>query len=328
MSTRDSLAPRSRRTTGRLAAVALAFSAFTVSLLPVVSARAQGAPPTGQNMGGGNCASNAYNCADAVNPIPAPNTVWLEEMTWMDVRDAMKAGKTTAIIATGGIEPNGPWIALGKHNFVLHQNCEAIARKLGNALCAPIVKFVPEGGTEPPTGHMTTRGTITMREPTFRALLTDLVVSLKVHGFEKIFLIGDSGGNQAGQRYVADSLNKLWGASPLVAHIQEYYDYAGVAAYMKDHGIVDGTAENLHDDPIISLNIFADDPNAIRLDSRIKAGKASINGVSLADKKKNADLAKQIIDFRAKTTIEAMNKAIANKGTLPAPARNRPGNGQ
>ena len=301
-----------------------AISLFTSGMMLSATLSAQAAPPAavaGQNMGGGNCANNPYNCADAVNPIPAPNTVWLEEMTWMDVRDAMKAGKTTAIIATGGIEPNGPWIALGKHNFVLHQNCEAIARKLGNALCAPIVKFVPEGGTEPASGHMTTRGTITMREPTFRALLTDLVVSLEVHGFEKIFLIGDSGGNQAGQRYVADSLNKLWGGATLVAHIQEYYDYAGVAAYMKDHGIVDGADENLHDDPIISLNIFADDPKAIRLDERIKAGKASINGVSLADKKKNTELAKQIIEFRAKTTIDAMNKAIANKGTLPAPPR-------
>ena len=48
------------------------------------------------------------------------NTVWLEEMTWMDVRDAMKAGKTTVIISTGGIEPNGPWLVLGKHNYVLH----------------------------------------------------------------------------------------------------------------------------------------------------------------------------------------------------------------
>ena len=42
-------------------------------------------------------------------------------MTWMDVRDAMKAGKTTVIISTGGIEPNGPWLALGKHNYVLQR---------------------------------------------------------------------------------------------------------------------------------------------------------------------------------------------------------------
>jgi hypothetical protein len=102
---------------------------------------AQQNPPAqaSQNRGGGTCANNPYNCVDAPNPLPAPNTVWLEEMTWMDVRDALKAGKTTVIIPTGGFEPNGPWLALGKHNYVLQTNCEAIARKMGNALCAPII---------------------------------------------------------------------------------------------------------------------------------------------------------------------------------------------
>src|SRR5918993_5186971 len=135
------------------------FMRFHVTLgltLVAASALAAQTPATasqpGRDMGGGNCGRNPYNCADAPNPIPAPNTVWLEEMTWMDVRDAMKAGKTTVIVSTGGIEPNGPWLALGKHNYVLQANCEAIARKLGNALCAPIVPFVPEGGLDPKSG--------------------------------------------------------------------------------------------------------------------------------------------------------------------------------
>ena len=157
-------------------------------------------------MGGGDCAKNAYNCSDAPNPLSVPNTIWLEEMTWMDVRDAIKAGKTTIIVPTGGMEPNGPWLATGKHNYVLQTNCEAIARKLGTALCAPIVKFVPEGDIEPATGHMASPGTISLREGTFRALLSDIVHSLRMHGFQHIILIGDSGGNQAGQRAVADSL--------------------------------------------------------------------------------------------------------------------------
>jgi len=303
-----------------------ALSGLAIAAALTAPIHAQGAPAGPPSMGGGQCSANPYNCPDAPNPIPAANTVWLEEMTWMDVRDAMKAGKTTVILTTGGIEPNGPWIALGKHNYVLHQNCEAIARKMGNALCAPILKFVPEGGAEPRTGHMLSPGTLTMREGTFRAILTDLVTSLKAHGFTQMFLIGDSNGNQNGQRAVADSLNTLWGGKPLVAHIQEYYDYAGVTEYMKSKGLPDGKSDGLHDDAVISLNIFADDPKAIRLDERIKAGKATINGISLADKKKNATMAKAIIEFRTATTIEAMNKAIANKGTLPAPARRRPGN--
>ena len=115
------------------------------------AAGAQGQPqrqrpaPDPRSMGGGDCRENPYNCNDVANPLPAPNTVWLEEMTWIDVRDALKAGKTNVIVPTGGMEPNGVWLVTGKHNYVLHANCEAIARKMGNALCAPIVKFVPEG---------------------------------------------------------------------------------------------------------------------------------------------------------------------------------------
>jgi creatinine amidohydrolase/Fe(II)-dependent formamide hydrolase-like protein len=306
--------------TSLLTAALLSASAATL-FSATAFAQAGGPPRDPRSMGGGNCSANPYNCVDAVNPVPTPNTVWLEEMTWMDVRDALKAGKTTVIIPTGGMEPNGPWLATGKHNFVLHANCEAIARKMGNALCAPIVKFVPEGNHEPPSSHMTSPGTISMRENTFRALLADIVMSLKVHGFTNIILIGDSGGNQAGQRYVADSVTKLWNGAPIVAHVQEYYDYAGAAEYMKTHGIVDGASDGLHDDAIIALNMFMDDPRSIRYDERVKVGKATINGVNIADKKKNTELGKQIIAFRAQITVDAINKAIANKGTLPAPPR-------
>jgi creatinine amidohydrolase/Fe(II)-dependent formamide hydrolase-like protein len=243
----------------------------------------------------------------------------------MDVRDAMAAGKTTVIIATGGHEPNGPWLALGKHNYVLHANCEAIARKMGNALCAPVIKHVPEGDINPPTGHMTSPGTISLREDTFRALLTDTAESLKQHGFKQIFFIGDSGGNQAGQRTVAEALNQKWGGSTLIAHIQEYYDYASVAKYLEGHGIKETKPENMHDDPIITLNMFIDDPNSVRYDARVKAGKASINGVDVSNKAKNTEWAKQIVAFRAEKTIEAINKAIQNKGTLPAPPRRTAG---
>ena len=272
-----------------------------------------------RDMGGGRCDRNPYNCADATNPVRTPNTVWMEEMTWMDVRDAMTAGKTTVIIPTGGFEPNGPWLALGKHNYVLQANCEAIARQLGNALCAPVIKLVPEGAIDPPSGHMTTRGTLSLRQETFRAVLTDVIHSLKMHGFKNIILIGDSGGNQAGQRAVADSLTVIWKGDPVVAHIQEYYDYPGVAKYMESHGIVDGQAENLHDDPVITLNMFITDPRTVRYAERVKAGKASINGVSIADSAKSVALAKTIVAFRTAKTVEAINRAIANKGTLPAP---------
>ena len=110
----------------------------------------------------------------------------------------------------------GPWIALGKHNYVLHQNCEAIARKMGNALCAPIVKFVPEGNVEPPSSHMTTPGTLSMRQSTFNAILTDLVASLRAHGVPaRVF---DAFGNGDRRRYCDDRSNRGNGAARKFLH--------------------------------------------------------------------------------------------------------------
>ena len=304
----------------KIALVALSISVLSTGVAFAQQPGAAGQPqqrqrrePDPRDMGGGQCAQNPYNCVDAANPLPAANTVWLEEMTWMDVRDAIKAGKTNVIISTGGMEPNGPWLVTGKHNYVLHANCEAIARKMGNALCAPIVKFVPEGDIEKKTGHMASPGTISMREDTYRALLRDTAESLQAHGFKNIIFIGDSGGNQAGQKAIAEELSKKWAGKAMALHIAEYYEYGKVSDYMKTRGIAEGTSDNMHDDPIITLNMFIDDPNSVRNNERVKAGKATINGVNVADKAKNTALAKQIVEFRATQTVDAINRLIAAK---------------
>jgi hypothetical protein len=85
-------------------------------------------------------------------PISARDTLFMEHMTWMEVREAIKARKDTAIVATDGIEQNGPYLAAGKPNIVLLATAEVIARKLGYALVAPIVPFVPDRGSiRPPS---------------------------------------------------------------------------------------------------------------------------------------------------------------------------------
>jgi len=271
----------------------------------------QGGPPRLPAMGGGACEDSPYNCPDAANPLTPPDTVWIEEMTWMDVRDAMKAGKKTIIIATGGIEPNGPWLALGKHNYVLRANCDATARLLGDALCAPIVPFVPEGRIDPPSSHMLSPGTISVTNETFIALLSDIVSSMKVHGFENIALIGDSGGNVRPMQTVADNFTKLWSGTPRVLHIPEHYAYSTVTAAMEAKGVIpkDRKSDGLHDDPTITMNMMVTDPQSVRWDARVKAGKATIDGVSIADRDKAIAIGKQIVAFRADVTAAAIKKA-------------------
>jgi len=245
-------------------------------------------------------------------PIEALNSVWIEELTWMEVRDALAAGKTTAIIPTGGIEQNGPYVATGKHNYVLQATCEAIARELGNALCAPILKLVPEGNITPPSGHMRYPGTISLREETYRMVLDDIASSLHAHGFQHIIFIGDSGGNQTGMEEVAKTLNERWGRS--VAHfIPQYYNYDDVLAYMeKDLGVVQPTDDGIHDNYYITSLMMLTDPTVVRYDQRVKAGKDKINGLSIAPKERTIEVGKKLLEFRVNATVKAINAAIAN----------------
>src|SRR5207244_5063134 len=166
-------------------------------------------------------------------PIEAAETVFIEDMTWMEVRDAMKAGKDTVIVATGGIEQNGPYLVAGKHNVVLRGTTEAIARKLGNTLVAPIVPFVPEGDIDPPSLHMLYPGTISVSDQTFQALLTDICSSLKTHGFKRLVLIGDSGGNQDGMKAIAAALSAKWKDSCRIVFIPEYYNTCPVTRWLE-----------------------------------------------------------------------------------------------
>lgn len=246
-------------------------------------------------------------------PIEAVNSVWIEDLTWMEVRDALAAGKTTAIISTGGIEQNGPYLVTGKHNVVLRGACEGIARKLGNALCAPTVAFVPEGGIEPPTSHMRYPGTISLREETFRLLLDDIASSLKAHGFKNIVFIGDSGGNQGGMKAVAATLNDRWKGSGSTAYfVPEFYRYADVFAWMeRELGIREGKNEGLHDDFVITAIMMATDPTTVRYDQRVAAGKASINGLSIAPKEETIEIGKKLLAFRVDQTVKAIRSAMA-----------------
>lgn len=247
---------------------------------------------------------------DAKRPIEPLDSVFIEELTWMEVRDALKTGKTTVIVPTGGVEQNGPYLATGKHNYVLRATTDAIARMLGNALVAPIVPFVPEGNIDPPTGHMKYPGTISLTEDTYRLLLTDICASLKTHGFEQIVMIGDSGGNQQGMKAVAGQLNAKWaGAKTRVHFIPEYYDNAGVNQWLKSQGIVQKN-EGHHDDFAVTATMMTIDPATVRMKQRIASDKFRINGIELAPAEKTIEWGRKIVDLRAAATVKAIRKAV------------------
>lgn len=250
----------------------------------------------------------------AESPIAAGSSYWLEELTWMEIRDLIADGTTTVIIPTGGIEENGPYLATGKHNLILEATCPAIAEKLGNALCAPIVKFVPEGNIEPPTGAMLFPGSISLSQDTYVALLTDIANSMKQSGFTDVVMIGDSGGNQQGMAMVADKLSEQWREQGARIHfIREFYDPGWEATEQfteRELGVAEGQHDGYHDDIWVTAMMMVTDPEQVRFNQRVEAGLASINGVQITPLDETVQLGKQMIEFRAQLTADAIRTAI------------------
>jgi creatinine amidohydrolase len=157
---------------------------------------------------------------------PAHAEVWLENLTWTELRDAVGQGSTTVIIPVGGTEQSGPHIALGKHNARVKVLAEQIATKLGHTLVAPVIAYAPEGNIDPPTEHMRFPGTISLTDETFIQLLVQSADSLKHAGFTHVVLIGDHGGYQKDLAAAAAKLNKAWGGKAHALAALDYYNIA------------------------------------------------------------------------------------------------------
>ncbi len=127
----------------------------------------------------------------------------LEELTSTELRARVAAGTTVALVPIGGTEQNGPHMVLGKHNVRVRWLAEQIADRLGNALVAPVVAYVPEGRVDPAESHMRFPGTISIPEPAFEAMLEGAALSLCHHGLRDVVLLGDHGGYRKSLQRVA-----------------------------------------------------------------------------------------------------------------------------
>lgn len=246
--------------------------------------------------------------ARSAAPLPS---VFLEELTWTEVRDAVKAGKTTIIVPIGGTEQSGPHIALGKHNFRVHFMAGRVAAALGDALVAPVLAYVPEGSTNPATEHMRFPGTISIPESTFEEILVGTGRSLRRHGFKEIVFIGDHGGYQKAMKRAAVVLNREWAGSPVRAHaIEEYYtaistEYAKALAARGFDDDEIGTHAGLAD---TSLTL-AIDPSLVRMD-RLRGSNTKEEGVSGDPERSSTDLGKIGVDLVVRRTAEAIRAAV------------------
>jgi creatinine amidohydrolase/Fe(II)-dependent formamide hydrolase-like protein len=244
--------------------------------------------------------------------LHAPATaasVYLEELSTTDVRDALRNGQRTVIIPVGGVEQNGPHMALGKHDFRAHALAGRIAAELGNALVAPVVAYVPEGRIDPPTEHMRYAGTISIPESAFKGLLDGAARSLAQHGFTDIVILGEHGGYQGQLKAVADALNRSWKGGPARAHfIAAYYDTAQAPFHklLRERGLSDAQI-GTHAGAADTALMLAVDP------SKVWPGKMSAQaaGVSGDPARASAELGKLGIDLIVQRSVAAIRQATA-----------------
>lgn len=167
-----------------------------------------------------------------------PKSVWMEDLTWVELKARIDAGANTVILPTGGVEQNGPYIALGKHNWVAAHAAQEIASTLGNTLVAPVLRVVPQGDMAKPAGNLLFPGTLALREDTFERVLTDVVLSLAYAGFQHIYLLGDHGLSQSVQARVAMQTDVLLkNAHVRVWHVSSYYQPELEAKFLSNQGI-------------------------------------------------------------------------------------------
>jgi creatinine amidohydrolase len=133
------------------------------------------------------------------------DTVLIEEMTWPEVRSAIDSGKRRVIVMLAAMEQHGPHLPIGTDTYLGYATGERLARRLGDALVAPVVTIGYS------VGHLPMAGTISIAESTLEAVIGDVCRSLAHHGFREIILLCSHGGNYRAIRTILSRLREEHG---------------------------------------------------------------------------------------------------------------------
>lgn len=203
----------------------------------------------------------------------------MESLTSTELRARIAAGTHTVLLPIGGTEQNGAHLVLGKHNARVHLMATRIAERLGDAVVAPVLPYVPEGEISPPTGHMRWTGTISVPAAAFEALLEGAAASLCHHGLSEVVLLGDHEGYQKQLVAVATRMAARPGGACHVIALTEYYRAmaSGFDAMLAQRGYrADeiGTHAGLAD-TALSLAV---DPSLVRPQAQAQGASTGVNG--------------------------------------------------
>src|SRR5262245_17949429 len=253
--------------------------------------------------------------------------VEIELMTYPEIYSAMHDhGKTTVLIYNGGTEQRGPHAVLGGHTLMARAIAPMIARKLGNALVAPVLPFSvnPAGGVDPKMP-----GSVALSADLFQKVNEAVVDSMAKNGFKDIVVMGDHGGGQAELNKLAAALDAKYSSQGIHVYFcgdvyeksrQELADWLKTKGLpLSNHAGITDTSEMLYlepakeqwvrsiykttvGDPVLAPGQQAD-PSVPRVN----------NGVSGDPRRSTPEIGKLAIEMKVNDAVAQITRLIAAK---------------
>jgi creatinine amidohydrolase/Fe(II)-dependent formamide hydrolase-like protein len=238
-------------------------------------------------------------------------SVWIDDLTWPEVRDAIAAGKRTAIVYTGSSEQNGPHMVIGKHNFVAHYEAQRIAEELGDALVYPVLPFAITGNAAARTGHMRFPGSVTLPPEVFSGVVRAVAESALAAGFKAVALMGDHGGGQdelARVAKVLDARHRPGGARVLfIGDLHAKTDRQFTEVLAKRGLPTNDTHAGIRD---TSELLYLEKPGQWIRKDKLAAAKES-NGVRGTPTLASPEIGKLYLDLKVENAVKQIRSLVA-----------------
>ena len=246
--------------------------------------------------------------------------VEFEMMTWPEVKAALEAGKTTALVYTGGTEQRGPQNVNGGHNLMARETVKAIALKLGNAIALPVLPYTPNNASA------ALPGTIGLTNDLLAAVLERISEQAIATGFKNVILMGDHGGGQPNvYRDTAKKLDDKYAPQGMhVFYCDEVYSkrMADFDAYLKSqnlpaggHASIIDTSEMLYlggDLGWVRKELI---PTAVALPPPAPGAPRVSNGISGDARPSTAELGKRTFDMKVDYAVRQIQQFLAASKT-------------
>ena len=260
---------------------------------------------------------------------PRQEQVEIELMTYPEIYSAIHDhGKTTVLIYNGGTEQRGPHAVLGGHTFMARAIAPMVARKLGNALVAPVLPFSvnPAGGVDPKMP-----GSVALAPELFQKVNEAVVDSMAKNGFKNIVLMGDHGGGQEELAKLAETLDAKYRTQGIHVYFcgdvyeksrREFAEWlTSKGLPLSNHGGISDTSTMLYLEPAsgqwvrsIYKTTIGDPvlPPGQRPDPRTPRVN---NGVTGDPRPSTPEIGKLVVDMKVTNAVAQIQKLIAAKTT-------------